>query len=151
MDARVRHGPPSKVGVLHRVHRPTGSPTARTLSPGPGPRCAHLKPGHEEQPQHYRLQQHTGRYRHFLIINSLQSIIESIDRLAIVNRCGQMHDHKTCNIKHPCKKCGTMGHPGFYCKKSARNQGVVAMVQNSVLPSFFTDAAQGSPTPRAQV
>ena len=67
-------------------------------------------------------------------------------------RCGGQHDHKTCKyIPHQCEKCGTMGHPGYHCKKSARNQGVVAMVQNSVLPSSFADATQGAPTPRTQV
>ena len=69
-------------------------------------------------------------------------------------RCGQMHDHKSCKyITHQCEMCGTIGHPGYYCKKTARAkaQGVVAMVQNSVLPSSFADADQGAPTPRAQV
>ena len=67
-------------------------------------------------------------------------------------RCGGQHDHKTCKyIPHQCEKCGTMGHPGYHCKKSARNTGVVAMVQNSVLPSSFADAVQGAPTPRTQV
>ena len=67
-------------------------------------------------------------------------------------RCGGAHHQLQCPyITHTCDKCGTVGHPGFNCKKTARNQGVAAAVQESVLPSSFADTLQGAPTPRTQV
>ena len=67
-------------------------------------------------------------------------------------QCGGAHPQLQCPyITHTCDKCGTVGHPGFNCKKSARAQGVAAAVQESVLPSSFADTLQGTPTPRTQV